>query len=255
MSLRKKFVAGNWKMNKTFIESSELCKNIKQGLDKKLTSDVDVVVFPPFTSIYTVSEVFRDSGIMYGAQNMSYKDDGAMTGEISASMLSALGCEYVILGHSERRQYFHETNQIVNLKTAKALSSGLKPVLCVGETLEQREQGLHVKVVDEQITLCLKGVCAVDMENVIVAYEPVWAIGTGKTASPEQAEEMHRQIRNSLENLFSATIAGRTRILYGGSVTDKNAGELFSMNNIDGGLIGGASLKHEAFIQIINSAL
>jgi triosephosphate isomerase len=170
-------------------------------------------------------------------------------------MLKELGCEYVILGHSERRQYFNETNHLINFKVIKALEKGLSPILCVGESLEQREQGIEVKIVDEQITLCLKDVCAMDMQRVVIAYEPIWAIGTGKTASPEQADNMHMEIRKSLENLYNATVAGSTRILYGGSMNDKNAKELLGKQNIDGGLIGGAALKAESFLKIIEAGI
>jgi triosephosphate isomerase (TIM) len=252
--MRKKIVAGNWKMNKTFEESKVLMNELKSKLNKDTASKVEVVICPPFLCIPAAKDIFAGTEIMYGAQNIHNKDDGAFTGEISASMLNAIGCEYVILGHSERRQYFNETNHLINFKVLKALEKGVKPILCVGETLEQREQGIEKKVVDEQITLCLKDVCAMDTENLVIAYEPVWAIGTGKTASPEQAEEMHVEIRKSLENLYNATVAGRTRILYGGSMNDKNAKELLSMKNIDGGLIGGASLKADSFITIIEAA-
>lgn len=253
--MRKKLIAGNWKMNKSYSDAKILMNEIKSAVTNEIAKIVDVVICPPFISIPAASELFSGSGINYGGQNLHFKDEGAYTGEISASMLKEIGCKFVILGHSERRQYFHETNHIINLKVIKALENGLIPILCVGETLEQRENGIEVKVVDEQITMCLKDVNASNMANVVIAYEPVWAIGTGKTASPEQADEMHREIRKSLENLYGATVAGTTRILYGGSMNDKNAAELLSKSNIDGGLIGGAALKSESFLKIIESAI
>jgi triosephosphate isomerase (TIM) len=253
--MRKKFVAGNWKMNKNVAEAAELMKEIKENLEKEVSEKVETVICPPYLSLHTASEIFAGSNIGYGAQNMHYKDNGAFTGEISGKMLKDAGCRYVILGHSERRQYFNETNHLINLKVIKALESGLFPVLCVGETLEQREEEIHKKIADEQVTLCLKGVSEGDIAKIIIAYEPVWAIGTGKTASTEQAEEMHSEIRNSIGNLYNISTAGNIRILYGGSVNETNAKELFSIPDIDGGLIGGASLKAASFIKIIESAL
>jgi len=253
--MRKKLIAGNWKMNKNFDEAKSLMVELKSNINDEMTEKVDVVVCPPFISLAGAKEILSDCGIQYGGQDIHYRDDGAFTGEISATMLKNIGCEYVILGHSERRQFFNETNHLINFKVLKAIEKGLHPILCVGETLEQREEGIEKKVVDEQVTLCLKGICAMDMANVIIAYEPVWAIGTGKTASPEQADDMHKEIRNSLENLFNATVAGTTRILYGGSMNDKNAKELLSKPNIDGGLIGGASLKTESFAAIVKAGM
>lgn len=253
--MRKKLIAGNWKMNKGFEEAKSLMIELKKNINIEITENVDVVVCPPYISLAAANEILNESGIKYGGQDIHYRDDGAFTGEISATMLKSIGCEYVILGHSERRQFFNETNHLINFKVLKAIEKGLHPILCVGETLEQREEGIEKKVVDEQVTLCLKGVCAMDMANVIIAYEPVWAIGTGKTASQEQANDMHKEIRNSLENLFNATVAGTTRILYGGSMNDKNAKELLSKPNIDGGLIGGASLKAESFAAIVKAGI
>ncbi len=253
--MRKKLISGNWKMNKTLTEAGVLMNEIKSSVTKEISKMVDIAVCPPFISIPLAAQIFEGTGIGFGGQNIHTKDDGAFTGEISASMLKEAGCEYVILGHSERRQYFHETNHVINFKVLKALEKGLKPILCVGETIEQREQGLAVKVVDEQVTMCLKDVNSAQMADVIIAYEPVWAIGTGKTATPEMADEMHAEIRKSLENLYSASVAGQTRILYGGSMNDKNAAELLSKPNIDGGLIGGAALKAESFLKIIEAAI
>jgi len=240
-------------MNKTPGESFELSRERKLGLTEKEFSKCDVVLCPPYTSLASVHSITKDSEILMGAQNMNCKEDGALTGEISGRMLIASGCSYVILGHSERRQYNHETDHLINFKVKKALEYKLKPILCVGETLEQRESGIFEKVVDEQITLCLKEISAKEMENIIIAYEPVWAIGTGKTATPEQANSMHKKIREALGNIFGEETAKQTRILYGGSVNDTNAAELFGMPDIDGGLIGGASLKPQSFINIIKS--
>ncbi len=252
--MRKKIIAGNWKMNKTFLTSRELLLEVIHGLSNDVLDKTEVVVCPPFTSLALASELIKDKKIGLGAQNIHQKDDGAYTGEISAPMIKSLNCQYVILGHSERRQYFGEPNHLINAKVKNALKNEIKPILCVGETLEEREKNLHLKIVDEQVTLGLKDLSVENMKNVIVAYEPVWAIGTGKTASPEQANDMHVAIREAVENLFGKETADNTRILYGGSMNDKNASELLAKQDIDGGLIGGASLKADSFIKIINSA-
>jgi triosephosphate isomerase (TIM) len=252
--MRKKIIAGNWKMNKTLLPSKELLLEVIDGLSNDVLDKAEVVVCPPFTSLAMAGELLKGKKIGLGAQNIHQKDEGAYTGEISAPMIKSLNCEYVILGHSERRQYFGEPNHLINAKVKNALNNGIKPILCVGETLEERENNLHLKIVDEQVTLGLKEISVENMKNVIVAYEPVWAIGTGKTASPAQANDMHVAIREALENLFGKETADNTRILYGGSVNDKNSAELFAKPDIDGGLIGGASLKAENFIQIIKSA-
>jgi triosephosphate isomerase (TIM) len=253
--MRKKLIAGNWKMNKTVLTSRELLTGLSDGLPVEISEKVEVVLCPPFTSLALAGELLKGKKIGIGAQNIHQKDEGAYTGEISAQMIKSLNCDYVILGHSERRQYFGETNHLINAKVKNALKNGLKPILCVGETLDERENDLHKKIVDEQVTLCLKELSSDDMKNVIIAYEPVWAIGTGKTATPEQANEMHVLIREALENIFGKEVSENTRILYGGSMNDKNAKELLSKPDIDGGLIGGASLKAESFIQIIKSAI
>jgi len=252
--MRKKLIAGNWKMNNDLNSSIELAKAILKGINKDFFNNTDILICPTFISTSKVFDSVKDSGVLVGAQNMHYKNEGAFTGEISADMLKSAGCEFVILGHSERRQFFHETDHIINLKVKKALNSGLKPILCVGETLEQREEGIHEKIVDEQITFCLKEVSKEDISKVVIAYEPVWAIGTGKTATPEQANRMHQKIRESIDNIFGDDLSQNIRILYGGSVNDKNAAELFSQPDIDGGLIGGASLKPEQFLTIIEYA-
>ncbi len=253
--MRKILIAGNWKMNKTSLTSSELINGIAENIPDEIYDKVDVVVCPPFTSLAITGELLKNKKIKLGAQNIHQKDEGAYTGEVSAPMIKDLNCDFVILGHSERRQYFGETNHLVNAKIKNALKNKIKPILCVGETLDEREKNIHKKLVDEQITLCLKDLTKEDMINVVIAYEPVWAIGTGKTATPEQANEMHVLIREALENLFGKDTAGNTRILYGGSMNDKNSAELLAKPDIDGGLIGGASLKAESFVQIVKSAL
>ena len=254
--MRKKLVAGNWKMNKTFLTSKELITELIEKLTKEDLEKVDVIICPPFTAIYSAKELIEGSGLKLGAQNVFHKDDGAFTGEISAPMLKSLNCNYVIIGHSERRQFFNETNHLINLKVKNAIKNNLFVILCVGETLEEREENIHKKIVDEQVTLCLRDLSKEDVgKNIIIAYEPIWAIGTGKTATPEQANEMHIEIRKSLENIFGKDVADSIRILYGGSVNDKNSAELFAKSDIDGGLIGGASLKSDNFTSIVKSAL
>ena len=254
--MRKKLVAGNWKMNKTFLTANELIKELKVKLTKEDLEKVDVVICPPFTSICSAKDLLENSGLKLGAQNVYHKDEGAFTGEISAPMLKSFDCNYVIIGHSERRQFFNETNHLVNAKVKNAIKNNLFVILCVGETLEEREENIHKKIVDEQVTLCLRDLSKEEVEkNIIIAYEPIWAIGTGKTATPEQANEMHIEIRKSLENIFGKNIADSVRILYGGSVNEKNSAELFAKSDIDGGLIGGASLKSDNFTSIVKSAI
>ncbi len=251
--MRKKVIAGNWKMNNDISGTAELISGIINNIDfSKVTSEI--IVCPPFTSLETASELAKNTPIKVGAQNMFFEDKGAFTGEISASMLLSAGCDYVILGHSERRAIFNESNEWINKKIHKALSSGLKPIFCVGETLEERESGTMKDVLREQITAGLKDVSSAQMEEIIVAYEPVWAIGTGKTASPEQAEEVHKFIRDLIEEMFNKEVADGLVIQYGGSVKPNNAKELLSQPNIDGALIGGAALKSDSFIDIIYAA-
>ncbi len=213
-----------------------------------------VAIAPAFIALDSVREVIKKSPVKLAAQNCHFEDDGAYTGEISASMLKAVGCEYVILGHSERRQYFGETDEVINKKVKKVLSEGLQVILCVGETLQEREAGITQKVVEAQVRGTLNGVSESDMKFITIAYEPVWAIGTGKTATPEQAEEVHRFIRDLIQSLYSSSVAESLLIQYGGSVKGSNAKELFQMPNIDGALVGGASLKVDEFYQIIQSA-
>ena len=251
--MRKKMIAGNWKMNMNVEDSISLIESIINNIGNHRTN-TDIVVCPPYTSLFAVRSKITTSKISTGAQNIHHKDKGAFTGEISAEMVVSCGCEYVILGHSERRQYFGEDDFLINLKVKKALAAGLFPILCVGETLEQREEGIFEKIVDDQVTLCLKNISKDDIQNVIIAYEPVWAIGTGKTATPEEANSMHIKIREAIKNLYGQEISDSIRILYGGSVNDVNSIELFEQTDIDGGLIGGASLDADIFTKIIFNA-
>jgi triosephosphate isomerase len=249
--MRKKLIAGNWKMNLDVTESRDLAKSILEKTDKKYFEYTDVLLCPTFVSLNAVGDVIRNSQILLGAQNLSYENNGAYTGEISASMLKSVGCEYVIIGHSERRKYYNETDEVVNRKINKTLEYGLKPILCVGETLEERENGKQNEVVQSQLTNDLNGIA--DLNNVVIAYEPVWAIGTGQNATPEQANEMHKHIRSVIVKLYDQSSADNIKILYGGSLNDKNCKELLSQSDIDGGLIGGASLKADSFIEIIKA--
>jgi triosephosphate isomerase len=244
--MRNWIVAGNWKMHNTIQESVTLVKAIKEG-----TKDIkngEVIIAPPFTSLYSVGDAIKGSKVSLAAQNMFYEDKGAFTGEIAPGMLKDTGCTYVIIGHSERRKYFHEQDNDVNLKVKKALAVGLKPIMCVGETDEERVKGITQSVVGRQVKQGLSGVEKID--NIVIAYEPVWAIGTGKVATSNQAEEVHKFIRGILKDLYG-NAANDIRILYGGSVTKDNIGELIGMENIDGALVGGASLKLDAFLGII----
>jgi triosephosphate isomerase len=250
--MRNVIIAGNWKMYKDLTETTELIK----GITAKIPSSgfkATVVVCPPFTSLGLASGLLRGSGVHLGAQNMSPNDEGAYTGEISWKMLKSAGCEYVIVGHSERRQYFGETDAIINQKSKKALAGGLTPIICVGETLEQREKGITSQVVSTQARGVLAGISAGDMTRVVIAYEPVWAIGTGKTATPAQAQEVHHMIRTLIGELYSREVSEGLVIQYGGSVKPDNAAELLSQDDIDGALVGGACLKAESFVSIINS--
>ena len=249
--MRKPVIAGNWKMNKTISEALELVNDLKIRMTD--VDDVTIVVCPTFLCIKSVADALEGSNVHVGAQDMFWETSGAYTAEVSGEMILEAGAEYVIIGHSERRQYFGETNETVNKKVKKALALGLKPIVCVGEMLEDREAGNTEKVVDDHLTNGLAGVSADDMKKIIVAYEPVWAIGTGVTASPEQAQEMHRFIRELIRNNFGEEIASQTTILYGGSCNAKNASTLFANPDVDGGLIGGASLKADDFVEIICS--
>jgi len=244
--MRKWIVAGNWKMNNTIVESVALAKAIKDG-----ASDIKggaVILAPPFTALYSVSDVIKGSNVALAAQNMHFEDKGAFTGEIAPAMLKDIGCTYVIIGHSERRKYFQENDADVNLKVKKALSAGLIPIMCVGETDEEREKGITQDVVGRQVKNGLAGL--VKIENVVIAYEPVWAIGTGKVATSEQAQDVHAFIRDILRKTYGDA-ANDVNILYGGSVTKDNIGDLIAMDDIDGALVGGASLKADGFLGII----
>ncbi len=251
--MRKTVIAGNWKMNNDLKESEKLIVELKKLLQNE-KPNCDVIVCPPFTSLYEASKLVSGSIIKLGAQNMHFEDSGAFTGEVSASMLKSVGCEYVILGHSERRAIFGESNEMINKKIKKALSAGLKPIFCVGELLEEREKGVTNDVVKRQILKGLDGISADDMKNIIIAYEPVWAIGTGKTATPAQAQEVHEFIRDLIEIDYSLEVANDLVIQYGGSVKPDNAKELLSQKDIDGALVGGACLKADSFMGIIKGA-
>jgi triosephosphate isomerase len=251
--MRRKVIAGNWKMNNDLQQSISLVKEIKNLLTNK-NINCDIVICPPFTSLNEVKNLIEGSIIKLGAQNMFYEDSGAFTGEISAPMLKSVGCEYVILGHSERRTIFGEKDEMINKKVRKALSHQLKPILCVGETLEEREKDITEKVVKRQIEKGLIDITPDEILNVIIAYEPVWAIGTGKTATPQQAQEVHQFIRKLLTSMYSKDFAQLIPIQYGGSVKPENAKELLSQNDIDGALVGGACLKADSFIGIIEAA-
>ena len=251
--MRKTVIAGNWKMNNDLKESEKLIVELKNLLQNE-KPNCDVIVCPPFTSLSEASKLLKGSQIKLGAQNMHFEENGAFTGEVSASMLKSVGCEYVILGHSERRHIFGESNEVINKKIKKALSAGLKPIFCIGELLEERENGTTNDVVKRQILKGLAEISADDMKNIIVAYEPVWAIGTGKTASPAQAQEVHEFIRDLIEITYSLEIANDLVIQYGGSVKPDNAKELISQKDIDGALVGGACLKADSFVGIIKGA-
>ncbi len=240
-------------MNKTIAGAIALASELVRKVGSPAPPCI-IAIAPTFIALDSVREVIKKSPIKLAAQNCHYEDDGAYTGEISASMLKAVGCEYVIIGHSERRQYFGETDEIINKKVKRVLLEGLQAILCVGETLDEREAGITQKVVERQVRSALKNVSESEMHRVTIAYEPVWAIGTGKTAKPEQAEEVHCFIRALIASLYSPAVAENLLIQYGGSVKGSNAKELFQMPNIDGALVGGASLKVEEFYQIIQSA-
>ena len=248
--MRRNIVAGNWKMNNDFPQADDLINNIAEELRKFDTADVDVVICPPFTYLELVSDVSEDGDFFTGAQNVSKFDNGAYTGEISATMLKSLGVDYCIVGHSERRKYFGETDQDVALKVDKLLAQDITPIVCVGESLHEREAGRHFEVIKKQVEGGLFHLNTDAIQKCIIAYEPVWAIGTGKTATKEQAQEVHAFIRNLIVEKYSDDVAQEISILYGGSCNAKNAKDLFAMQDVDGGLIGGASLKSKDFIEI-----
>lgn len=244
--MRRKVIAGNWKMNVLPGEALEFVNNLAPIV--KDTKN-EVIICVPFTDLFYTLLAVQDTNIHVGAQNMHWKESGAYTGEISPDMLKCINVEYVIIGHSERRQYFNETDETVNLKVKSALEHGLKPIVCVGESLEQKEAGKTEKIITSQVAKALEGLTLDDLSNTIIAYEPIWAIGTGKTATAEDANNSIKAIRNKIKELFNTD---DVTILYGGSVKPENAKELFSMSDIDGGLVGGASIKAETFGKIVN---
>lgn len=246
--MRKMIIAGNWKMNKTSKEAVALINELKPLVQSE---EVEVVFCVPYVSLTTALEAAKGSNIKIGAQNMHFEESGAFTGEIAANMLTEIGVTHVVIGHSERREYFAETDVTVNKKVLKALQHKLIPLLCCGETLTQRDQGVTIDHVRTQIKIALQNVSAEDMVKVVIAYEPIWAIGTGRTATSDQAEEVCAAIRNVVEELYGSSIANEVRVQYGGSVGAKNAAELFAMPNIDGGLVGGASLVAD-FGKVVN---
>lgn len=248
--MRRLIIAGNWKMNKNLSESIELANSIKRTLYDIL--EIEIVLCPPFTSLSDVKEVLIDTNIRLGAQDVHWEKEGALTGEVSAPMLKNIGCEYCIVGHSERRQFFHETNETVNRKAKALLREGISPIVCVGERLEERKAGSTFAVVKDHVENSLAGITRDEIPKVVIAYEPVWAIGTGLNATREQAQEVHKYIRGCLSAMYGEEAAGLVRIQYGGSVKPENIKELISRPDVDGALVGGASLKAESFAKIMN---
>jgi len=249
---RKKLIAGNWKMNTDRAAATALARGIVDGA--KNHANVDLLICPPFVNLFPVSEILNGTPVALGAQNMYHEASGAFTGETSAAMLVDAGCKYVILGHSERRHILKETDADINKKTHAALAAGLTPIVCVGELLEERESGQTEAIIRRQFDGSLAGVTADQIENVVIAYEPVWAIGTGKVATPDQAEEVHAELRELLTKHYNDKSSASVRILYGGSVKASNAKDLLSQPNIDGALVGGASLKADDFLGIAAGA-
>lgn len=247
--MRKPIIAGNWKMYNTPSKTRALIEELKSLVNG---ARPEVVVCPPFVCLAAAQEAIKGTNIRLGAQDVYWENEGAFTGEVSPEMLKEVGVEYVIIGHSERRQYFHETDATVNKKTLFALKNGLIPIVCVGETLSQREQGITMELVESQVVNGLAGIDGIDPLNLVIAYEPVWAIGTGRTASSKDADEVIRHIRKVTGKMFGQEFADKVRILYGGSVKADNASELMNMPDIDGGLVGGASLKAKEFSRIVN---
>lgn len=250
--MRRVIIAGNWKMNKTIPEAIELVNGLMRELAD--IENIDIVVAPPFTALSEISDMLVGSNIALGAQDVHWEEKGAFTGEISPSMLKDAGVKYVIIGHSERRALFGETNDKVNKKLKAAIGAGLSPIMCVGENLTERESGKAFEVVKEHVEKGLAGIPKEDILKVVIAYEPVWAIGTGKNATPEQAEEIHQYIRELLGSLYDERAAENVRIQYGGSVNPENIRDLINQENIDGALVGGASLKMEQFVPIVRES-
>ena len=250
--MRRKIIAGNWKMNNDLNSTISLISNLAKSLNN--SENCEIIVCPPFTSLSEANAQIKNTAIKLGAQNMYFESEGAFTGEISAQMLKSVGCEFVILGHSERRAIFNESDSLINKKIKKAISSELKPIFCVGESLEQREKGVTKDIIKTQVTGGLKDISAEEIKTSIIAYEPVWAIGTGKNATPGQAQEVHEFIRSLIKEKYSEEIADNMIIQYGGSVKPDNAKDLLSQKDIDGALVGGASLKADSFLGIIRAA-
>lgn len=251
--MRKPIIAGNWKLHKTIDEAVSLVKEIRhKSQDIK---DVDILVAPVFTALFAVAQALQGSNVALGAQDLHWEESGAFTGEVSATLLKDAGCAYVIIGHSERRQYFHETNETVHKKVKAALAQGLVPIVCVGENLQERETGKTFAVVEDHVRNSLKDLSTKEMQKTIIAYEPVWAIGTGKTATPAQAQDVHAFIRDLLQQMHDAHVSESVRIQYGGSVKPDNAKELMGQKDIDGALVGGASLTADSFMGIIQGCL
>ncbi len=250
--MRKTIIAGNWKMYKTLKDGQELAVALRRELYQ--IENMDIVVCPPYTLLACLADALETSNILVGAQDCYWQDEGAFTGEVSCKMLQDAGCQFVIIGHSERRQYFQETNETVNKKVKAALSNGLTPIVCVGETLSEREAGKTFSVLDDHIKNGLRDISEADIIKTVIAYEPVWAIGTGRTATPDQAEEAHKYIRALLEKMYNKDAARKIRIQYGGSVKPENITELMQQPDIDGALVGGASLKVDSFSAIVKKA-
>jgi triosephosphate isomerase len=247
--MRRPFIGGNWKMYLDRDGAVELARRLVKGVQG--VRGRDILISPGFPLLSDVSEALRGSSLLLGAQNMYFEKEGAFTGEVSASMIASCGCSHVLLGHSERRHIFHEGNELIRKKMAAALEAGLAPVLCVGELLEERESGKTEAVVEEQVSSEMSGVAAEDLDRIVIAYEPVWAIGTGKTATPEDADSVHAFIREKISGLYGRSAAESLRIIYGGSVKPENIDGLMAKENIDGALVGGASLKADSFLRIV----
>jgi len=249
--MRKQIIAGNWKMNGTLAEATVLVEALKVAVQAEKPREV--VVCPPFTALSTVADLVEDTSIYVGAQNMHFEESGAYTGEISPLMLNDMGISYVILGHSERRMYFGETDELINCKIKAAIAHALVPILCVGESLEQREADETIAVIHKQLEVGLKDLTGEQVSDMVIAYEPIWAIGTGKTATAAQAGEVCTAIRDKIETLYNRKVADALRIQYGGSVKGSNAAEILAQSDIDGALVGGAALTAEEFLQIIQA--
>ena len=250
--MRKPIIAGNWKMYKNLEQAQELVNLLQRELYD--TKDTDIVICPPFTLLGFIADMLESGSILLGAQDMHWEKEGAFTGEISAEMLKDTGCKFVIIGHSERRQFFGETNETVNKKIFAALDNALIPIMCIGENLTEREKGITFTVIKEQLELGLKNLNAAQLKEIIIAYEPIWAIGTGKVATPGQAQEAHKYIRNQLSKNYGSSLSQGIRIQYGGSVKPDNIKELMAQEDIDGALVGGASLNADSFTAIVRNS-